>query len=1151
MSETIADLVKQRRAALYGKQRPPGGEGLWGLALSGGGIRSATFSLGLIKALARGGVLLRFDLMSTVSGGGYLGAAVGKLFHQAESPEEVVETANALASVDKRWLAWWLRANGRYLIPRGLQDAVYAVSLYLRNLVAVHIEMGVLGLLLGAVLALANIFVWPLLRGGLPEDALARSTAYGVLAWLPTIWLLLLPQIFAATVLASSYWLLRARPRGAWPGATQWLLPLLWLGLAALLWRLRPQGAASDWPAQLWWAWLLCFCGALAWVLAGPYAAWTQHRLSTAAARAGEPASLRVTMERARHSLTAQLALIGQLGLAVALLGLIDRLAWHLVFEGSSQGWYGATLVGLAGVLRLLLPRLVPSSSTMTPALGLSLALIGHLGGLLLLFLLAIWWVSLAYALVFVPEPSGMIGARAPLWTAGLAAVCLAYMGMSAWNIEFLNRSSLHMFYRARLVRSYLGAANGKRFARASGLSASAARRCPLAVIPDEPDGGLRVEAIDTVDPDDDLAMRGYAPHRHGGPVHLLNICINQTRDPRGGLFNQDRRGLPLSVGPLGLARVGLRPWRRIGPLRAMSLGSWISISGAAFAPGLGGMTRMGIAVLAMSSGLRLGHWWDSRGLKDAPSQRGQRRSPPLGKSSMVLAELCGQFDPDRQRHWYLSDGGHYENTGAYALLVEEAELIVVADCGADPRYGFGDLENLVRKARIDLQTDIKFLRPAATAGPNASVEPVPDCFGSLSDLASATSVACIALASISYRRSGAKGLMVVVKPNICPGLPVDLINFKRENPGFPQQSTTDQFFDEAQWESYFTLGDQLGRHLGDSMLERLPHLATRLFVPDDGMAVGRSGSVPLTKDATQESKETKPGMLSRLPSRIAGPAVATTVGLSAATTLGVSLWQALEGWRDDSLEIARADRAAYKEISEQYGKLDASNDKVGDKEVAALAASVLRVAETLCPSGEAGWFQRSPLAQCVLQHTEQLCTPRRERLPVCALFLDLPTRRCLDLGRLRRDNEAQPRYWGLDLSPPAPSCTPLSVAAVAPAVPAASAAASAKHCAGKTLYTQIYGPERLPEVRSFVLQLRELGATVPATEDVLASALRRGRVPPRPYEQVTILYHSPAELACAEQLRQPGWQLARLPQGLKPTPGVIELWWPPKAAAP
>src|ERR1700675_3671177 len=44
------------------------------LCLSGGGIRSASFSLGVIQALAKKGLLSRFHYLSTVSGGGYIGA---------------------------------------------------------------------------------------------------------------------------------------------------------------------------------------------------------------------------------------------------------------------------------------------------------------------------------------------------------------------------------------------------------------------------------------------------------------------------------------------------------------------------------------------------------------------------------------------------------------------------------------------------------------------------------------------------------------------------------------------------------------------------------------------------------------------------------------------------------------------------------------------------------------------------------------------------------------------------------------------------------------------------------------------------------------------------------------------------------------------
>jgi len=48
-----------------------------GLALSGGGIRSATFNLGVLQALARAQLLRRLDFLSTVSGGGYVGSFFG------------------------------------------------------------------------------------------------------------------------------------------------------------------------------------------------------------------------------------------------------------------------------------------------------------------------------------------------------------------------------------------------------------------------------------------------------------------------------------------------------------------------------------------------------------------------------------------------------------------------------------------------------------------------------------------------------------------------------------------------------------------------------------------------------------------------------------------------------------------------------------------------------------------------------------------------------------------------------------------------------------------------------------------------------------------------------------------------------------------
>src|ERR1043165_7635265 len=44
------------------------------LCFSGGGIRSATFGLGILQGLARCGLLDKFHYLSTVSGGGYIGS---------------------------------------------------------------------------------------------------------------------------------------------------------------------------------------------------------------------------------------------------------------------------------------------------------------------------------------------------------------------------------------------------------------------------------------------------------------------------------------------------------------------------------------------------------------------------------------------------------------------------------------------------------------------------------------------------------------------------------------------------------------------------------------------------------------------------------------------------------------------------------------------------------------------------------------------------------------------------------------------------------------------------------------------------------------------------------------------------------------------
>ena len=81
--------INQRRRALHlpavpSDSAPSTKLALVGLSLSGGGIRSATFSLGVIQALAKHGLLKTVDYLSTVSGGGFIGSCLSSLLNDKE-----------------------------------------------------------------------------------------------------------------------------------------------------------------------------------------------------------------------------------------------------------------------------------------------------------------------------------------------------------------------------------------------------------------------------------------------------------------------------------------------------------------------------------------------------------------------------------------------------------------------------------------------------------------------------------------------------------------------------------------------------------------------------------------------------------------------------------------------------------------------------------------------------------------------------------------------------------------------------------------------------------------------------------------------------------------------------------------------------------
>lgn len=168
-------------------------QGRSALCLSGGGIRSATFALGLIQSLTRLRLLHRFDYLSTVSGGGYTGSWLSAWIKR-EGPDQVLrslsqdpcdrkQNEHSLES-DPKEIAY-IRRLRNYLIPNwGLfsPDTWTLAATYLRNL---FLNWLTLIPALVCVLALVRIDVLLIVTDDVPLIGLCGGFWAGTLL---TIW---------------------------------------------------------------------------------------------------------------------------------------------------------------------------------------------------------------------------------------------------------------------------------------------------------------------------------------------------------------------------------------------------------------------------------------------------------------------------------------------------------------------------------------------------------------------------------------------------------------------------------------------------------------------------------------------------------------------------------------------------------------------------------------------------------------------------------------------------------------------------------------------------------------------------------------------------------------------------------------------------
>jgi hypothetical protein len=302
--------------------------------------------------------------------------------------------------------------------------------------------------------------------------------------------------------------------------------------------------------------------------------------------------------------------------------------------------------------------------------------------------------------------------------------------------------------------------------------------------------------------------MRKLIPAPPKRPLPIVNTAINLVAGT--DLAWQERQADSFTLTALhgGSPSVGFRRMagaeddpRGYGGRTGVSLGTAITISGAAANPNMGYHSSPIVTLLLTLFNARLGSWlgnprYDRRFSHSCP----QDRVVP-----MALHEAFG-FSDATGDYVNLSDGGHFENLGLYELVRRGCSHVLVIDAGCDENYAFEDLGNAVRKIRVDLGISVTF--KGFHVGPDQ-----PSTSGGASRLVSGTG-RYVAIGDIQYSRRDASlpdGKLLYVKPAIfAHDEPIDVRNYGRTNPKYPHESTTDQWFSESQFESYRALGEHI-----------------------------------------------------------------------------------------------------------------------------------------------------------------------------------------------------------------------------------------------------------------------------------------------------------------------------------------------------
>ncbi len=599
-----------------------------GVALSGGGLRSATFAFGVVQALAKKNLLKEIDILSTVSGGGYVGALISRLYSRDEvtDPDDVTR-AILPPYEDPKWdgedqqpndpsgnedekkriesgVVWrWLKANGRYLAPaKGSGDVLLAGAILIRNWVSVHVVLATFVLAVFVLLQLARELADMVFANVAPgfgcsaqaetdylplftklDKLLNCSLPFGgnYLWWSP--WLFMPSLFIVVAVLAGMIVLFfttdifseRAYLRSRCLKYTLFVLGVL-LALAVI--DTFGQTIYLFWidPGTSVGAWFLACLAGVSVVAVGVRG--LAARFSDEVVNVWTRPSLRLAA-----IITAVLLLIVTL---TVINSVSHGIAWQFKYPSyvHAEFWESPVQQSIRSrrmaqsdkICVVQTPGVCRASDTLTMLACTRCVQLGNRN----IDNLILWFFGLAVL-------SGFFG-------------CFRC---------FLNHSSLWPLYTARIIRAYLGASN------------------PCRV-------GSRVTGVTAVLEGDDTSKnwRGDALKglEKGAPLHLVNVTINETVDGGSGIQHNDLRGIGMAIGPAGIS-AGIRHHLvfdanadqvRVFPKDSklyrmfnypavagtdnlaryrgerLTFGQWVGISGAAFSTGMGSRTSLAASLL-------------------------------------------------------------------------------------------------------------------------------------------------------------------------------------------------------------------------------------------------------------------------------------------------------------------------------------------------------------------------------------------------------------------------------------------------------------------------------------------------------------------------------------------------------------------------